>query len=228
VTRVGVTTSADRSERVADAYAARGLTPVILPCIRVESGSHAVIDGLRAASAGADLILVTSARAIEVVWPSESMPPTPVAAVGEATARAALEAGGTVSLTGLVGAYDLADRIGRGPGTIVFPHAAGTDPGVSAVLAENGWDVIEAVAYRAEPIAPDDDPVDAVAFASPTAVAGWCSARTLDRLVVGAIGPTTAAALSGRGRPPDVIAQRPGHTSLATALAGLLHGKITT
>jgi uroporphyrinogen-III synthase len=228
VTRVGVTTSADRSARAADAYESRGFTPVLLPCIRVEAGADAVIDELRVAAGAADWILLTSARAIGAVWPSGSMPATPVAAVGEATARAALEAGASVALVGRVGASDLADRIGPGTGRIVVPHAAGTDPGVLTRLAAEGWDVVEGIAYRTEPVAPADDPVDAVAFASPSAVEGWCSARTLDGLVVGAIGPTTAAALAERGRPPDVVAERPAHSSLAAALVGSLHGKITS
>lgn len=228
MTRVGVTTSADRAERAANAYESRGLTPVLLPCIRVEPGAEAVIDELRVAATAADWILLTSARAIDVMWPSGSMPATPVVVVGEATASAALDAGGAVALVGRVGASDLADRMGPGTGRIVVPHAAGADPGVLTRLADDGWDVVAGIAYRTEPVAPADDPVDAVAFASPSAVEGWCSARTVDGLVVGAIGPTTASALTERGRPPDVVADRPAHSSLAAALAGSLHGKITT
>jgi uroporphyrinogen-III synthase len=227
VTRVAVTTSADRSDHAADAYRRRGLTPVLLPCIRVEPGSDSVIELLRRAAVDADWIVVTSARAIETTWPEASMPATTVAAVGEATARAVVNAGGTVSLVGTVGASDLVDRIGRGSGRIVVPHAAGADAGVRARLVDAGWEVVDGIVYRTVPTGPASDPVDAAAFASPSAVDGWLGARDLEGVVVGAIGPTTAAALTQRGREPDVVAERPSHASLAAALAGRLRGKIT-
>ena len=66
--------------------------------------------------------------------------------------------------------------------------------------------MIAEVAYTAVPIGPGPDPVDGAVFGSPSAVAGWLSARTLDELaVVAAMGPTTAAALEHAGRPADIV-----------------------
>jgi uroporphyrinogen-III synthase len=61
-------------------------------------------------------------------------------------------------------------------------------------------------------------PVEAVSFASPSAVQGWLMTRGLDDVVVGVIGKTTGAAVA-RVRPPDTVATRPSHKALAGALA---------
>lgn len=227
MTRVAVTTAADRSERVAAAMRRHGLEPVVLPCIGVIPADDTVIGPLREEAIHADWILLTSARAVEVVWPRGGMPTTPVAAVGHATAEAASEAGGSIALVGGGGVFDLLPALGPGPGLVIAPHAAGTDPEVFMALSDAGWEILEGDVYETVPAAPDDDPVDAAAFASPSAVEGWCSARPLDGIVVGAIGATTAAALSVRGRPPDVVADTPSHTRLAAALAAHLRGRIT-
>ena len=60
-------------------------------------------------------------------------------------------------------------------------------------------------------------PVEAISFASPSAVQGWLITRDLDDVVVGVIGQTTAAAVA-RIRPPDAVATRPSHKALALAL----------
>lgn len=227
MTRVAVTTHDGRQAAASDAYRRKGFTPVRLPCVAIEPADDAARRQVHAAIGDADWLFVTSATTVGILWPGGSMPATPAAAVGTATARAITEAGGVVGAVGDAGGADLADRLGAGPGLVVYPRAAGADDAVTRRLIAAGWDVIDAAVYTTVPIPPAGDPVDAVAFASPSAVEGWCSARSLDGLVAAAIGSTTAAALDQLGRRADVVADRPGHTHLAAALARHLRGRIT-
>ncbi|MFO7549333.1 MAG: uroporphyrinogen-III synthase [Acidimicrobiia bacterium] len=220
--RVAVTTSADGVGRVAGLVAGAGLTPVALPCIRIEPAPPRVLAGLREAAASADLILVTSPRAVRLLWPEGGMPRAPVAAVGEATADAVRSAGGRVELAGEAGAEVLVDRLidgGVEGRTIVFPRARAADPTGARRLVTAGARIVSDVAYRTIPVAPGPDPVAAALFGSPSAVTGWISGRPLDRLVLAAMGGRSAAALVAAGRPPDVVAERSGFPSLVAALA---------
>lgn len=227
MSRVAITTAADRSEVAAEACRRHGLVPVPLPCIAVERGAEAVIAAVAAAVADADWIVVTSARAVSTMWPEGGMPTTPVAAVGAVTAEAVEAAGGAVTITGESGALDLVEGLGGGSGRIVLPHAAGADPLVVDRLIAAGWEVTSGAVYRAVPTAPADDPVDAAFFASPSAVTGWLTGRSLDQVIVAAIGHTTASALTERGHTPDVISDVPSHERLVAALAAHLRGRIT-
>lgn len=220
MTRVAITTSRDGAGGVADEFAAHGLVPVILPCIAVTPGDPSATDLLRSAAATADWLLITSARAVGEVWPDGGLPEIPVAAVGDHTARAVSAAGGRVAVEGRAGAARLLERLGPLAGrTVVYPHASKADPEVIDRLQAAGAVVVSGVAYRVKPIRPEDDPVDAVAFGSPSAVDGWCSARTLEGLLVGAIGPTTADALERRGYPVHAMPDRPGFGRLAAIMA---------
>lgn len=219
--RVAVTTAHDASERVAAVFRTYGLSPVVLPCIQPFSGEEEVLLRLRRAASSAHWVLITSARAVVATWPQGGMPAVPVAAVGEASARAVHRAGGRVALWGGSGVEDVLalmspDLDGR---QVVFPHARDADRGTVDRLERLGARVVAGVAYGVVPIAPGPDPVDAVAFGSPSAVEGWVSGRTLDGLSVGAVGPTTAAALRAHGCPPDVVADRPEFGRLAAAMA---------
>ncbi|NIQ59511.1 MAG: uroporphyrinogen-III synthase, partial [Gemmatimonadetes bacterium] len=69
-----------------------------LPCIRVEPAPDDVLRRLRDRAPSADWIVVTSRRAVEVVWPEGRIPAGPaVAAVGPSTADAVRSAGGRVA-----------------------------------------------------------------------------------------------------------------------------------
>lgn len=219
MTRVAVTTAVEGSGLVADAIAAAGLDPVLLPCIVVTPAPGDVLASLRDQAALADLILITSARAVSMTWPGGNMPPTPVAVVGRATGRAAEAAGGVVAVTGRQGAAQLIARLEVAGKRVVFPHAKATDPGIAAELTRRGATVVSAPAYDTTPIAPGPDRVEAAAFGSPLAVAGWCLSRELDQLLVGAIGETTAGALRHRGVAEPVVPTRPGFPELARAIA---------
>jgi uroporphyrinogen-III synthase len=219
VRRVAVTTSADTSGPPADAVARAGLVPVLLPCIEVTPAAEHVLDEARREAKAADFIVITSGRTVTVVWPDGSMPPTPVAAVGAATARAVKESGGVVAATGRGGGEDLVLGVELRGRKVLYLHAADATPGTAAALATSGADLVDVVVYGVTPIAPGPDPVEAVMFGSPSAVQGWVSRRRLDGLVVGAIGPTTAAALADRSVSDVVLPPRPSFEVMAGQMA---------
>ena len=218
--RVAITT--DRFDVAAPWFAARGLLPVRLPCIRVETAPDEVLGQARAEAESADLLLITSSRTVDLLWGDEPIPDVPVAAVGESTAAAVEEAGGHVRFVGSAGLRLLAAEMRRELplGRIVFPRAANSDPDPLRQIRSEGTEIVPFDVYRTVPIAPGRDPVDAVAFASPSAVEGGRLARRLDGLVVGAIGHTTAVAVTEHR--PVVIPARPSHRALAEALAQFL------
>lgn len=218
---MAVTTSADAAERICVPLVLAELDPVVLPCIEVRAAPGSVLDGMRSAARVADHLLLTSVRTVQILWPEGGMPPVPVAAVGGATARAVEQAGGMVETIGPGDGDDLIDLLlaqvaGR---RIVFPHARSADPGRAERLRRAGALVDAAAVYDTIPLPPGPDPVDAALFGSASAVEGWCLSRTLsDVAMIGAMGPTTAAALSTRGRPADFV---PDHSSIAALVAGL-------
>lgn len=221
MTRVAITT--DRFDSVASEYLGVGLEPVRVPCIDVvAAGEEALLRARRAVSA-ADLVLITSARTVDLLWPLGAMPDIGAVTVGAASAAAVEAAGGRVVVTGRSGLADLLDRASHVLGTarVAFPHAAGTDRNLVARLRSLVLELEEQEIYRAVPVAPEPTPVHAVVFASPSAVTGWLLARGLEDVVVGVIGATTRAALE-RHRMPEVIAPEPSHRSLARALTSYL------
>ncbi len=226
MTRVAVTTSADRQERVGGLMRSVGLEPVALPCIEIRAAEDAVLDDARRAAEAADAIVLTSARTVSVLWPSR-MPATPVWAVGPATAAAVRRRGGRVVHAGSGGAAALAHQVAPGADAVVaYPHAAGSDERVSRRLAERVGEVVEHVVYVTESVPPAHLPVDAVAFLSPSAVVGWMRSRTTDGIVTGAIGATTAAALRDHGVDPDVVPSSPDLVRLATGIAAATSDEI--
>ncbi|MEX0865387.1 MAG: uroporphyrinogen-III synthase [Acidimicrobiia bacterium] len=213
----------DRFEAVAHPYALLGLEPVATPCIRFDGAGEDVLDRAREAASRAGLLLITSTRTIELLWPEQPMPDVAVAAVGERTAATVEAAGGRVVLTGtsgLAGLIEVAAERLTGA-RVVFPHAVGSDPVALELLRGLAPGLDEHEVYRTVPLAPEPTVVDAVAFASPVAVEGWLLARSFDKLVVGVIGSTTGTAVA-RHRPPDVVAPEPSHAALARALMSYL------
>ena len=219
--RVALTSTSDRIPLLSEIVTRHGLDPVGLPCIEVEPADDGLLAGARAKSVEADWLLVTSRRAVEAVWPEGGMPDTPVAAVGASTAAAVAGAGGNTLLMGEGGAGDLIEKLGSDVSgkRVLFPHASGADLSTVRRLQEAGAEVIALAVYETRPTAPSEDPVDAVMFGSPSAVAGWCQSRSLDEIVLAAIGETTGAALAHNGHEPDVIPPRPDFELLAALLA---------
>jgi uroporphyrinogen-III synthase len=218
--RVGITTTSDAFAHVAAGFTEAGLVPVSLPCIRVTPAESECLDRLRDSAAAADWIVLTSRRSVEALWPRGGMPSTPTAVTGPATASAVERAGGTVGIVGVGGSEELRHQLAAVvPGcSVVFPHAEGAAPEMLRLLTAAARDVIAGAAYATSSIPPPNDEVEAVAFGSPSAVRGWAMTRSFE-LVVAAIGLTTAAALTARGRPPDVIAERPTFSTLSRTIS---------
>jgi len=219
VTRVAVTTTADAAPRLAGALVGHELVPIMLPCIAISPAPPAELAELRRQASYADLIVVTSARAVRITWPNRDMPAVPVAAVGPSSAAAVEEAGGIVETIGEGGSSDLVTGLDVEGRFVVFPHARASDPSTTSGLEGRGAKVYAAAAYDTIPIAPDDDKVDAAIFGSPSAIEGWLMRRPLDGMVIGAMGATTASALRVRGVEHPVVPVRPRFEELAEALA---------
>lgn len=219
--RVAVTTAADRSSRLAAQARRHGLEPVLLPCIEVTPVPDAELHTARALAWRADWLVVTSPRAVAAVWPDGGMPPLAVAAVGRATVASVEEAGGSVDLVGEAGAGSLVARLAETAAgkSVFFPHASGADPAMITTLERAGAEVTAVAVYETRALAPGPDPVDSVAFGSPSAIRGWLLSRHLDDLVLGAIGETTARALADVGRPPQVVPPHPDFEDLMAHLA---------
>ena len=227
--RVAITT--DRFAVAAAPFRVVGLDPLPMPCIRIEAAPPNMLDQARAAATAADLLLISSARTIDLLWP-DSMPAVEVAAVGAQTAAMISARGGRVVLCGGGGLADLAVRLRDRwhDSKVVFPHGAvatgspADRPGplaLAGMIEASGGDLQEFVIYQTRSQAPGPDQVEAAVFASPSAVAGWRLSRSLVGLVVGAIGRTTREALAVHGT-VDVLAPRPTHQALAWAMASYL------
>jgi uroporphyrinogen-III synthase len=215
--RVAITTSRDRIPALAAEFATRGMEPVALPCVAIEIADAEQLAAARQAVNGADTLLLTSPRTPAILWDGTRPPELPVVAVGPATAAAAAAHGLTVEAVGTGGLVDVVSHLsGR---HVFFPRAEATPTNALEAAAEAAASLTAPVVYRTVPQAPGDDPVDAVAFTSPTAVRGWLLSRSLEGLVVAAIGETTATALRTAGTQPDVVPPRPGFAALAQAVA---------
>ena len=223
--RVAVTT--DRFDRVAPLYREARLDPIWLPCVKVEPAHADVLVRAREVTARAGVIILSSARTVDWLWPQGPAPAVDVIAVGSATASAIKRRGGRVFLTGNSGLAELATKASTrlAADNVVFPRSADSDPDALRIIRELAPHLLEFEVYRTRSIAPARAEVQAVAFASPSAVEGWYLARNLEGLVVGVIGPTTAAAVSHHRR-PDVLASSPSHRTLAQALASHMEVKI--
>ena len=220
--RVAITT--DRFEEGALPFRRLGLEPVWLPCIRLERADDTVLARAREAASSAELLLISSPRTLDLLWPEGAMPAVDVAAVGDRTAAAVEARGGRVILSGRSGLTDLvaqtADRLASR--RVVFPHAAGADPAALERIREQATNFHEFEIYRTVAVAPPDSTqVQAAVFGSSSAVDGWLLSRDFDRLVVGVIGPTTWEAVA-RHRPPEVVAAQPTFEALAYSLSSYL------
>lgn len=220
--RIGVTTARDRSDRIADFVRDGGAQPVVLPCIEVRPADEIATAEFRRRCAAADLVIITSERTVAALWPDGGMPQVPCAVVGQATATAVRTAGGVVDVIGDAGAAALVELLGwrlRGL-RVALPQSSAASAATAAAMTDLGGVPDVMAAYTVTPVAPPLDPVDAVMFASPSAVTGFLlGGRALDGLAVAVIGETTGAALREHGVQPDVIA---GGHSYESMVAGLL------
>ncbi len=176
--------------------------------------------------------MVTSATAVRVV--AGRVPRLPagvrVACVGEATARAAREAGWPVDLVpDDQSAAGLADALPSEVGAVLFPRSEIAATTLVDRLRARGIAVSEVVAYRTVGTGDDpivlDPPPDAVLVTSGS-VARQVAARMapLDpRTHVACIGPSTADAARAAGLPVHVVAASRSAEALLDAVVETIH-----
>ncbi|MCA9755362.1 MAG: uroporphyrinogen-III synthase [Candidatus Eisenbacteria bacterium] len=232
----------------------RGATVLSWPTVRiVPPDDLAPLDDAVTQIESYHWVALTSARAFDalterwrVLRGGDLPEAVRIAAVGTGTARAVRAGGWPVHLepeehssVALVRALRDVGVEGR---RVLFPASSLAGRTLVQGLSELGAIVEEVVAYRTESVdlapeaeervrtameAPSDGraPIDAVCFASPSAVQSWlrtfgtegCS-RLGDALVVAAIGATTAAAVKGAGILNPVVAEESTFVGLAEAL----------
>lgn len=209
--RVAITTTAERGQDLAEVMRRFGCEPVALPCIETRPEASWTLEKARAEAKQSDWLLITSPRTITTLWPGGGMPPAKAAVVGAATRDTVQAAGGEVAAVGRSGLAELLDKWASSVTgqTVFFPHVSTFDLTRLRPLEEKGARVVTTAVYETNSIPPRSDPVDAAMFASPSAVAGWILSRTLQDLVIAAIGETTADSLTDRGHPPHVIPPHP-------------------
>lgn len=220
--RIGLTTTPDRIRTLMPEVSRLGFDPVSLPCIRVDAVPGS-IEKLAAAASDTDALVITSGRTVAMLARA-SVPSVPIIAIGPETAAAAKQAGRTVAWVGSGGVHHLArdaQHVLAGK-KIALAGASNTARESTAALEMAGSSVVSIELYTTVPVAPPHDVVDAVIFGSPTAVTGWLISRELSELLIGAIGPTTAASLRVHGAEPDVVPDRPGFVNTIELLAALL------
>lgn len=237
---VVITRPADRASRDARRIAALGGHPVELPAVEIAGPPEAselarILEDLSVY----DWIVFTSPRAVAAVRGQLldfgevlSQATAKLAAVGGATARALTESGLEVQkVPALENGLALARELGEGPGRVLLPRSSRARPELPEALADAGFDVEEVVAYQTllRPVDPEVlrslRRLDAVLFASPSAVGGFWARLSPAELSgwhpgvrCGAIGATTAFALRAFGvrdpwipsTPQGLIAELPG------------------
>lgn len=245
--RVLVTGAAASSKRLTSALREAGANVVALPMIRVAPASRP--DVLRSAvdrltRGEYEWLVVTSGNAVDALRDVLAMTPDiaiptnlRIAAVGKETARRLQHAGLPVDLepeeqtgAGLVEAFHEVDVKGR---RILCLLGNLARPTLLTGLREQEAIVDVVEAYRTEPVSalPEqakhlmrDNRIDAVTFASPSAVAAFVDLLAREglstpRAAFACIGPTTRAALEECGLTADIVAPEPSAAALVRAIA---------
>jgi len=218
---VAVTRDGDPNDPLAVGLRVQGAEVRLWPTLafRASDDPAALTDALSRLDSF-DWVVFTSARAVDVVMAEHPAPPGPsgpeVAAVGAATAGRLRERGWSASVVGGDGAESLveavADTRDLTGSSVLFPAASRARDTLSSGLAAHGARVERVEVYRTVLSPPDTDMVradldggvDAVTFASPSAVRALESSvgelrGALQTRPAVAIGPTTARALRERG-----------------------------
>ena len=209
--RVLVTRPEEDAAPWAEGITALGGVPVVRPALvcetlrDVETGRR-----LRDALAGCDLLLLTSARAVDAMEEILGAPlalNVPVATVGPRTAERARRAGLRVSREAPEGSVaSLADALAGVEGRLLHVGAEETRPGLEALETTGRAHVERVAVYRTTPHSPlppderEDVDVDVVLLASPSAVRGLVGrVRVPARARIVTLGPATTAAARSAG-----------------------------
>ncbi len=218
------------ADRLAAALAAEGWAPLVWPLTEI------VATGAAVDYAGAQAVALGSANAARAAPPP---PPIPAFCVGDATARAAAEAGfAPVESAGRDAAalVDLvAVRADPAAGPILVLRGAHVAADIAGALRTRGFAAEETVVYAARPAGPPDaataaalraGAMRAAAFYSPRAgrlfapAAAALGAR-LGATVAIAISAAAAETLAGCGFARIVVAERPDGAAMRAAIAAL-------
>ena len=161
---VAITTSADRATAAAIPFIFLGMQPTLLPCISVESAGERTLEAARAAAQDADLLVISSQRTIDILWPDGSLPDVEFAVVGASSSRAVKDRGGRVAITGTRGSAQLAEILAPlvGDKHVAWPHAHGADRAPLLKLSSSAARFTAQTIYTSVPIAPFPDPVDVI------------------------------------------------------------------
>ncbi|MDP6980901.1 MAG: uroporphyrinogen-III C-methyltransferase [Myxococcota bacterium] len=248
--RVLVTRTREQSGDMASALRAGGAEPVLLPMIELvpalETGglddalAHLDrYDGLLFTSANTVRAFARRARELELDEEFAGLRAR-VLCIGPQSARAALEAGLPVHLTGsgrgdsesfLREVVEVLSPSGR---RFLLPRSDIGRDVVPDGLRARGGEVDAVEAYRNVPAPVDrdwlrealsDGSIDVLTFASPSAVDNFyalldgATRKAADELVVAAVGRTTKGAVERHGAKVDVVPDRPGGRELVAALA---------
>jgi len=248
--RVLVTRTREQATEMASALRAAGAEPVLVPMIALVPAAET--DGLDKALAGLDRydgLLFTSANAVRFfarraaqldVTDEFAGLRARVLCVGPQSARAALEVGLPVHLTGsgrgdsesfLRELIEVLPPSGR---RFLLPRSDIGRDVVPDGLREAGAEVDVVEAYRNVPAQVDrdafsaalrDGELDVLTFASPSAADNFYglldteTRAAADRLVVAAVGRTTSRAIERQGARVDVMPDRPDGRELVAAIA---------
>jgi uroporphyrinogen-III synthase len=228
--RVLVTRAAEDCAELEELLRARGARPVRLPCIAFEDAPGAA--QVAQLVQNADLVVVSSPHGAQrLLALCADLYKTPLAAVGEATARA-LD-GRVVFPKSGAGAQALLAELGdsvRGK-RVLLPRAQRSTPSLAKGLRAAGAEVEELVLYKtivpplAEPRALralQDGLVDAIAFASGSAVRGFVQlvgGRSAERSAIACLGATAVGAALAAGLVPDWRGEGEGLIELCDGIA---------
>jgi uroporphyrinogen-III synthase len=227
--RVLVTRAAEDCAELEALLRARGAVPVRLPCIAFEDGPGAA--QVAQFVQNADLVVVSSPHgARRLLALCADLYKTPLAAVGEATARAL--GGEARSPRSGAGTQALLNELGdsvRGK-RVLLPRAWRSTPALAAGLRAAGAEVEEIILYKtiapqlAEPRALralQDGLIDVITFASGSAVRGFVQlvgGRSAERSAIACLGPTAAGAALAAGLVPDWRGEGEGLTELCQGI----------
>jgi len=245
--RVVVTRAPEQAGALARELEALGAQVVFLPAIQfADPLDFAALDGAIETLEKFDWLIFTSQNAVRFfarraaalgknVSAAAAGPAgrTRIAVIGQATARAARSAGFAIdyAATRSTG-NDLASELSEAVRSrrVLVPASDRAGEELPGVLARAGAEVVRVVAYRTVAAPAADSAletlrrgeVDVVSFASPSAfiaLAGQLGREALARLVLAAIGPTTARAIRAAGLPVAIEARKSNSAGLAEAIA---------
>lgn len=237
--RVVVTRAAEQARELVQLFEQQGATVMLLPAVSFEPVEDPELDRSIAALGDFSWLILASQNALRFFCDrcaalnvDVAQSKCRIAAVGPATARAAMERGLLVEwMPPEFNARALAEGIGaRLAGRrVLLPRSDRARPELPDALRAAGARVTEVIAYRTVmPPAPEaaldtlrKEGADIITFASPSAVhhaiemfgdAGFGSMK------LAAIGPTTAAALAEIGTPAAILAPESTAAGLVAAV----------